>query len=119
LEVYEGEGDERLEKEMGGEGERMEACELDAERGGVEGFAALMANILYCDSVSQRHRMYLNPTSARRRSTSLRASLGALVADPIRREDSDFRHEHASRAERRVACECGRCEDVAGAEEGV
>ena len=97
----------------------MEACELDAEKGGVEGFAVLMANILYCDSVSQWRRMHLNPTSARRRSTSLRAGLGALVADPIRRKDSDFRHEHAGRAERRVACECGRCEDVAGTEEGV
>lgn len=44
----------------------MEACELDAEKGVVEGFAALMANILYCDSVSQRRRMHLNPASARR-----------------------------------------------------
>ena len=67
MEVYESEGDERLENEKGGgSGERMEACELDAERGRVEGFAALMANILYCDSVSQRYRMHLNPTSARR-----------------------------------------------------
>ena len=118
MEVYESEGDERLEKERG-RGRENGGVRAGCGEGWGKGFAALMANILHCDSVSQRHRMYLNPTSARRRSTSLRAGLGALVADPIRREDSDFRYEHAGRAERRVACECGRCEDVAGAEEGV
>lgn len=42
-----------------------------------------------------------------------------MVADPKRGEDPDQRDEHACRAERRVACECGCRAHVERKEDGL
>ena len=47
------------------------------------------------NSLPQRPRVHLDPAPARRRPKPLRACIGALVADPVSREDPHLGHEHA------------------------
>lgn len=63
-----------------------------------DGWKALFYSVgfeLTRNSIPIRSSVYLHPAPTRRRPKPLRARLGALVAHPVRGEDSDFRHEHA------------------------
>jgi hypothetical protein len=50
-------------------------------------------------SVSQRLSLHFDSASTWRRPKPLRARFRTMVSNPKRREDLDFRDEHASRAE--------------------
>lgn len=73
----------------------------------------LIVVMLCTPSIPLRPRLHLDPPPPRRRPEPLRARIRAVVADPIRREDSDLRHEYASRAQRREPRQRGSRQDVA------
>ena len=70
-------------------------------------------------SLPHRPRLHLHPAPPGGRPEPLRASVGAVVADPERGEDPHQRDEHAGGAERREPRERRGREDVAREEGGV